>query len=133
MSRVFLSRQFLLFLCTGGIAALVNFGSRIIYSQWLGFSTAIVMAYLTGMVTAFFLARWLVFRHSSQSLSRSGSYFALVNLGAVVQTWLISISMLRWGLPAVGWTVHPQEVAHAFGVVAPVFTSYLGHTRWSFR
>ena len=52
----FLSRQFVLFLATGGFAALVNFGSRILLSHWLSFSWAVVLAYLAGMGTAFVLA-----------------------------------------------------------------------------
>ena len=64
MIGAFRSRQFLVFLLTGGIAAAVNFGSRILYNQWMGFSAAIVLAYITGMVTAFVLARLFVFRAS---------------------------------------------------------------------
>ena len=52
MIGAFRSRQFLVFLLTGGIAAAVNFGSRILYNQWMGFSAAIVLAYITGMVAA---------------------------------------------------------------------------------
>jgi len=68
MMRLFWSRQFLAFLLTGGIAALVNFFSRIVYSQWMGFSSAVIAAYLSGMVTAFILARLLVFQGSTQTL-----------------------------------------------------------------
>ena len=51
MINEFASRQFVAFLLTGGTAALINFISRIIYNQWLGFSSAVILAYLTGMVT----------------------------------------------------------------------------------
>jgi putative flippase GtrA len=37
MIQQFMSRQFLMFFLTGGTAAAINFGSRILYSQWLGF------------------------------------------------------------------------------------------------
>ena len=67
----FMSRQFVIFLVTGGLAAAVNFGSRIVYNQWVNFSVAVVLAYLTGMVTAFALARYFVFTESSQSMQRS--------------------------------------------------------------
>lgn len=131
--RAFASRQFLAFLVTGGIAAAVNFGSRIVYDQWLGFSAAVVLAYLTGMVTAFVLAKSFVFRDSQQSLRRSGMYFVLVNVVAVAQTWLISMALAFHVLPWAGVTWHVREIAHAVGVAVPVFTSYLGHRRWSFR
>jgi putative flippase GtrA len=35
-------------------------------------------------------------------------------------------------LPWLGVTRHVFEIAHAVGVVVPVFASYLGHRRWSF-
>ena len=129
----FLSRQFLGFVLTGGIAAAVNFGSRILYNQWMDFSPAVVLAYLTGMVTAFILAKVFVFTRSRQSLQRSASFFVLVNLVAVAQTWLISMGLAFYLLPKLGVGQYVLEIAHAVGVAVPVFTSYLGHKRWSFR
>ena len=85
MMRSFMNRQFLGFLLTGGLAAAVNFGSRIVYNRWLDFSSAVVLAYLTGMVTAFILARSFVFTQSSQSVQRSAMFFVLVH-GAVLPT-----------------------------------------------
>jgi len=32
-----------------------------------------------------------------------------------------------------GLKVYVPEVAHAIGIAVPVFTSYIGHKRWSFR
>ena len=128
----FLSRQFLGFVLTGGIAAAVNFGSRILYNRWMDFSPAVVLAYLTGMVTAFILAKVFVFTRSRQSLQRSASFFVLVNLIAVAQTWLISMGLAFYLLPKLGVGQYVLEIAHAVGVAVPVFTSYLGHKRWSF-
>ncbi len=133
MIHQFLSRQFLVFLLTGGTAAAVNFGSRIVYNLWTGFSTAIILAYITGMITAFVLAKLFVFKESSQAIHHSVFFFILVNLVAVVQTWLISMGLALYALPWLGVTHFINEIAHAVGVVVPVFTSYIGHKRWSFR
>lgn len=133
MIGTFRSRQFLVFLLTGGIAAAVNFGSRILYNQWMGFSAAIVLAYITGMVTAFVLARLFVFRDSQRALHHSALYFVLVNGVAVLQTWAISLLLADWLLPALGVRQYMHELAHAAGVVVPVFTSYLGHKHLSFK
>lgn len=133
LRRQYLSRQFLVFLMTGGTAALVNFCARLFYNQWMSFSSAVVVAYLTGMVTAYVLARQFVFRDSQQGLSRSLLYFVLVNLLAIVQTWLVSMLMLFQLLPALGVHRFAPEIAHATGIVVPVFTSFLGHKYWSFR
>ena len=126
-------RQFAAFLVTGGVAALVNFGSRIVLNQWMPFSIAVVLAYLLGMVTAFQLARMFVFSNPIQSVPRSALVFTLVNVVAVVQTWLISMALAYYLLPALGVEQFVREIAHAVGIVVPVFTSYLGHKRYTFR
>ncbi len=133
MIRQFMSRQFLVFLLTGGLAAAVNFGSRIVYNQWVEFSIAVILAYITGMITAFLLARAFVFTDGSQSVQRSATFFVLVNAIAVLQTWAISMLLAYYVLHWVGIIRFVPEIAHAVGVVVPVFTSYLGHKRWSFR
>ncbi|MFA6036673.1 MAG: GtrA family protein [Legionellales bacterium] len=133
MIREFFSKQFVIFLFTGVTAALVNFGSRIVYSHWLDFSSAIVLAYITGMITAFGLAKLFVFKQSTQNIYRSIFFFCIVNLVAVAQTLLISMGLAYYFLPLIGVTVFVLEFAHAAGVAFPVFTSYIGHKRWSFR
>ena len=133
MMHQFLSQQFLLFLLTGGTAAAVNFGSRILYNVWLDFSSAVILAYITGMITAFILAKLFVFKDSRQSVRRSAAYFVLVNVIAVLQTWTISMGLAYYLLPSLGVTLFAREIAHAIGVAVPVFTSYIGHKRWSFR
>lgn len=131
--RQFVSRQFLTFLMTGGTAAAVNFGSRLLYNRWLDYSSSVIVAYITGMITAFILARLFVFKESEQSMHKSAFFFVLVNLVAVAQTWAISMGLAYWLLPSMGVTHGAPEIAHAVGIVVPVFTSYLGHKRWSFR
>lgn len=133
MIRQFMSRQFVTFLVTGGIAAAVNFGSRILYNQWLDFSASVILAYITGMITAFLLARVFVFPGGTQSVQRSIGFFVMVNGVAILQTWAVSMGLAYYLLPAMGVTSFVPEIAHAVGVAVPVFTSYLGHKHWSFR
>ncbi len=132
MIRSFLSKQFVLFLFAGGIAAAINFGSRILYNRWMDFSIAIIVAYLTGMITAFILAKLFVFKESEQQIRRSAWIFSLVNLIAVAQTWCISLAFAYF-LPIIGVAEYVHEISHGIGVMIPVFTSYIGHKRWSFR
>ena len=132
MIRQFMTRQFFGFLLTGGLAACVNFGSRIVYNRWLDFSASVGFAYLTGMVTAFILARAFVFTQGTQSMQRSAFFFVLVNGVAVLQTWAISMALYHL-LPLAGVSRFVPEIAHAVGVAVPVFTSYLGHKKFSFR
>jgi putative flippase GtrA len=126
-------RQFLLFVLTGGAAALVNVLSRIGFSVVLRFELAVLAAYAIGMVTAYILARRYVFTGSGQSVKRSFAAFALVNLVAVLQTWLVSVGLRHLLLPMIGAVALVDLVAHSFGVIVPVFTSYLGHKHVSFR
>ena len=133
MIQHFFSKQFIIFLITGGIAAAVNFLSRIFYNQYCSFSSAVIFAYLTGMVTAFFLAKLFVFKSTSQSLKRSAVIFTLVNMVAALQTWIISMGFNYYILPALGVERYVAEIASAIGIAFPVFTSYLGHKHWSFK
>ena len=127
------SRQFLVFLATGGIAAAVNFGSRLLYDDVMSFGWAVALAYLTGMATAFVLARIFVFGRGRQSTSQSALWFAAVNGVALVQTWVVTLLLARWLLPGLGLERHVDELAHAVGIVVPVLTSYWGHKHLSFR
>jgi len=126
-------RQFLLFLLTGGIAAAVNFSSRILYQFVVDFSFAVVLAYVTGMVTAFVLARTFVFTRSSSGTKKSFTWFTLVNLLAVLQTWGISLWLAYQVLPHIGIEAFRYEIAHAVGLIVPVLTSFIGHKYLSFR
>ncbi|MGY5977947.1 GtrA family protein [Stenotrophomonas sp. FSL W7-1447] len=128
-----ISRQFLLFLIAGGLAACVNFGSRIALSQWLHYTPAIIIAYCLGMTTAFLLNRAFVFRSAANRMRSQAFWFIVVNLAAVLQTLAISLLLARWLLPQLGIDFHNETLAHAVGVAVPVLTSYFGHKYLSFR
>jgi putative flippase GtrA len=59
--------------------------------------------------------------------------FALVNLVAATQVWLVTISLYDWLFPRIGFAWHAGSVAHGIGVASPVLTSYLGHRFFTFR
>ena len=127
-----ISTRVVLFLVAGGVAALANFGSRILLSLALPYVPAIVLAYCIGMATAFLLNRAFVFKGASNPLGHQLAWFVAVNLLAVAQTVLISLLFARWVFPAAGMDWHPETVAHALGVLVPVVTSYYGHKHLSF-
>lgn len=131
--QALLSREFLIFIATGGIAAAVNFLSRILISQWFDFSIAIILAYLCGMVTAFVLFRLFVFKRSTTPLHQSALWFTLVNAVAIIQTWAVSMLMYRYVVPALGIEIFQRELSHAVGIIVPVFSSYLGHRHFTFK
>ncbi|MDR6383856.1 putative flippase GtrA [Paraburkholderia caribensis] len=122
-----------MFLLTGGFAAAVNWGSRIVYNIWMPYSAAIVVAYITGMITAFVLAKLFVFTKNTQSTAKSVFFFTLVNLVAVLQTWGVSVGLAYYVFPSIGLNWHARDIAHLIGVIVPVFTSFIGHKKWSFK
>lgn len=128
-----ISRRFFLFLLSGGVAALANFCSRILFSMFVTYSVAIVLAYLVGMVVAFLLMRSLVFADATNRTHIQIAWFVVVNLLAVAQTLIISLLLARWLLPAMGVQNGAETIAHAIGVLVPVVTSYFGHKFLSFR
>jgi putative flippase GtrA len=133
LSNQYFSRQFLVFLITGGVAACINFSSRLLYNQWMSFSSAIVLAYLTGMIAAYVLVRTFVFTESRQALTQSIAFFLLINVLGVAQTWVVSMLLAFQLLPALEIRMLVPEISHAVGIMVPAFTSYLGHKYWSFR
>lgn len=133
MPNPFYSNEFMGFLIAGGIAAVVNFLSRIFFNQYSSFSTAVILAYLTGMIASFTLNKLFVFKLSTQPLGRSVFFFISVNALAIIQTWVISMSLILYFLPSLGVNKYAAEIASAIGIAFPVFTSYLGHKHWSFK
>tara|TARA_B100001939_G_C16805366_1_gene557558 strand:- start:159 stop:560 length:402 start_codon:yes stop_codon:yes gene_type:complete len=127
-----LSSQFKIFIITGGIAAIVNFGSRFIFEIWFTFSLSIIISYICGMITAYILAKIYVFKESRQTQAKSIFYFTCVNILAVSQTWLISVGLAIHIFPSIGFNFYIKEIAHGIGILVPVFTSYLGHKYLSF-
>jgi putative flippase GtrA len=126
------SLQFVRFLIVGGVAAAVNFGSRIALSQSLSYVWAIVLAYLAGLVTAFLLNRRFVFTEATNRLHHQMIWFLVINVIALGQTLIVSLLLAGYLLPQFGITWHAETIAHAIGVATPIFTSYVGHKRLSF-
>jgi len=131
--RIFFTRQFATFLMTGGTAAAINFSSRFLYNLLVTFPVAVALAYLTGMVTAFTLAKLFVFRRASRPTAHSAVLFGVVNLLAFAQTWIISVGLAYQVFPAIGLHQHDKAIANLIGIIFPVFTSFFGHKYISFR
>ena len=121
------------FVLAGAVAAIVNFGSRVLLSLALPFAMAIVCAYALGMATAFVLIRQFVFKGATNRLHEQLAWFIAVNALAAAQTLVVSLVLADFVLPWAGVTWHAHEVAHAAGILAPIFTSYIGHKRLTFR
>ncbi len=126
-------RQFVMFLLVGGLAAGVNVGSRVLLGHWIPYVPSILVAFCLGLATGFLLNKIFVFDGATNRLHHQILWFVGVNLAAAVQTILISLLLAKWILPALGIDFHNETLAHSFGVVVPVVTSYLGHKHFSFK
>ncbi|WFS25134.1 GtrA family protein [Rhizobium rhododendri] len=127
-----LSRPFIRFAISGGLAAGINILSRIALSQITPYSIAVTIAYLFGMTTAYVLMKLMVFEVSGQRLHSEFFRFVLVNVVAFAQVWLISIALARYVLPAMGYETHVETIGHVVGVLSPIVTSYFMHKYFTF-
>ena len=126
------SRQFIMFLVAGGVAATVNFISRFYYNDIMAFGSAVVISYLTGMIVAFLLMRLFVFEKTKKRLKIEFFLFLLVNFFAILLTWGVSVGLAEYLFPVIEFNWHRFEIAHIVGISVPVFSSYFGHKYLTF-
>jgi putative flippase GtrA len=126
--------QFARFVALGGCAAAVNWLSRFPLERLMPFPAAVAAAYIVGMIVAFTLFRKFVFPASPQPLQRQVNFFILVNLAGIVQVWLVSMGLVYWFFPAVGFVGSLAEpVGHGIAIGVPTISSYFGHKLLTFR
>ena len=132
-----LGNRFIRFLFAGGLAAIINFGSRFLYSLFVDFSVAVVLAFLSGLTAGYLLNKRYVFTESKNTRVYEVSWFVVINLLALVQTWGLSVYLAQWlpgHLPRMsGGKELAEAMAHGAGILLPVFTSYIGHKYLTFR
>ena len=121
------NKEFILFILTGGLSATINLSSRIIISNFLIFEISVLISYLIGMITAYYLAKKYVFLNSKKSYKKSLPIFALVNLVAVLQTFFISKYIRIWLMNIFNNLIIIDFISHLCGVIFPIFSSFFGH------
>lgn len=133
IGQALLSKQFVLFLVAGGIAAAVNFSVGLSLSGLLPLYGDIVLGYLAGMLTAFFLFEKSVFGEHVESRSKSVRIFILVNILGLLQTWIVFVLLKDCFFPWADYHLYPAEVARAIAIIVPTLTSFLGHKFFTFK
>lgn len=126
-------KRLLRFAGAGGVAAVANVVSRVLFSRFASYAVAITAAYLVGMIVAFTLSRLFVFESGEGTWKKELVRFSLVNAASFLQVWIVSLGLAEWLFPKMGFHWHSETVAHAIGVVSPILFSYLGHKHFSFR
>jgi len=133
MSKLFLSRQFMLFLLVGGSAAVVNFLVRFVFDDFMSYGLAVICSYITGMILAFVLMRFFVFGITEKGLKKEFLLFVSVNIFAIFLTWGVSVSLAEYVFPTVSFEWYRYEIAHIFGIMIPAISSYFGHKKFTFK
>ena len=128
-----INKEFILFILTGGFSAIINLTSRIIISNFLRFEISVLIAYLIGMITAYYLAKKYVFLNIKKSYKKSFPIFALVNLVAVLQTFFISKYIRLFLINISNNFMIIDFISHLCGVIFPIFSSFFGHKYITFR
>jgi putative flippase GtrA len=132
MTKHFFTKQFLGFLTVGGLAAFLNWLSRILLSNWLSFSWAVVIAYAVGMSAAFTLNSFFVFPKSEKPRHKQARDFAIVNLSFYPVVWIASIT-IDHALEAFGMVIYTQAVAHGIAIAIPMLATFLIYKFFAFR
>jgi putative flippase GtrA len=124
--------SFLLFVLTSGASAIVNVAVRHLLSYVMVFEAAVACAYVVSTTVAFVLARKFVFGRGARwelDLTR----FVMVNVYGFLQVLAVSVLLLRFLFPVIGFHWHPEDTAHVLGLATLAFTSFYLHRRFSFH
>jgi putative flippase GtrA len=122
--KYFFTRQFLLFLGVGGLAAFLHWLSRILLSQWLSFNWAVTVAYGIGILVAFLLNSFLVFPKSTKPKKQQAREFFITNICFFPVVWISAIEIYSI-LQYYGVIRNTEEIAHAIAVGIPMFATFL--------
>lgn len=133
MLKDFLSPQFIRFLLVGGFSAVVNFSVGYLSADYLPLNIDYILGHLSGMVVAFILFELLVFGKADHERHKSIGAFILINLLAVVQTYIIGTALEGHFFPSIGYTFFADELARAIAIMVPVVSSFIGHKHITFR
>lgn len=132
MHALFESQAFR-FLLLGGLAAAINWLSRMPLSLILPLSAAVLVAYGIGMTAGFLLYQTYVFPGSTRSTSHQIVTFLLVNLAGatVVLALTLALVELQGGLPLSLPT--KEALAHGIAIGVGAVVSFFGHKFLTFR
>jgi len=120
------------FVLVGIVSTLCNLGSRYLFQRFSSYELALVGANTVGVLSAYLLNRWFVFKPGDTSMPSELARFTLINLAGITISWLTSVLLYRHAFPALGFAWHPDLVAHAVGIAVPVIPNYWAHRHWTF-
>lgn len=125
--------QIVRFLLLGGLAAAINWVARFPLSLVMPFPAAVFGAYMIGMCAGFALYRTYVFPGSVLPVRTQVALFVVVNAVGAAVVLGTAMALLHVLLPAVGWSVYPEAVAHGLAIGIGAAGNFVGHKYLTFR
>ena len=129
--KAFKYREQILFIVCGGIAASINFFSRILLSFYLNLTLSVFFAYILGMLTAYFLFKKFVFLKNKKSKKSSPIFFIVVNFIAVLHIYLMTVLINYVAQSYMGYS--NVTIAHGISLSTSVFLSYYLHKNYTYK
>ena len=129
--KVFKYREQILFIVCGGIAASINFFSRILLSFYLNLTLSVFFAYILGMLAAYFLFKKFVFLNNKKSKKSSPLIFIVVNCIAVLQIYLMTVLINYVAQSYTGYS--NVTIAHGIAILTSVFLSFYLHKNYTYK
>jgi len=123
----FMTRQFALFLLIGGGAAGLHWLARVVIDVFTGYLVALVLAYAVGISAGYILNALFVFSSNRERRAREILLFTSFNLSMLPVVLGVSWTLSELVFPTIPLTWHAREIAHAIGVITPVFANFLFH------
>jgi putative flippase GtrA len=132
MIKYFITKQFLMFLFVGGIAAVLNWLSRVFLSTLIPFYWSIVVAYFIGMCAAFTLNHFFVFPDATKPRLAQARDFIFTNLLSLPLVFFSAIKINIY-LKSLGILNHCEEWSHAIALTLPTLASFLIYKFFAFK
>ena len=129
--KVFKYREQILFIFCGGIAAFINFFSRILLSFYINLTLSVFFAYILGMLAAYFLFKKFVFLNKKKSKKSSPLIFIVVNCIAVLQIYLMTVLINYVAQSYTGYS--NVTIAHGIAILTSVFLSFYLHKNYTYK
>jgi putative flippase GtrA len=132
MIKHFLTKQFFRFVIVGGLAAFLHWASRILLSNWMSFSWALVVSYCIGIIVAFVLNSYYIFPQSVKPKAKQARDFIFTNICFFPVVW-VSALLFNTVLQSLGFVSYTEAIAHAIAVGLPMFATFLIYKFFAFK
>tara|TARA_B100001123_G_scaffold372035_1_gene435679 strand:+ start:32251 stop:32724 length:474 start_codon:yes stop_codon:yes gene_type:complete len=122
---LYFSAQFIKFVFAGGLGAFSNWSTRLFIRNLVGldFLESTLIAYVVGLIVAFFLYRKYVFPYSYLTFKTQSIRFLIINL-SFLPVMVFLLSFFTGIFLSLGLTSFSEPLAHAFSLGLPALVTF---------